>query len=102
VFGSIQIADFFLSRRNWLRERIESTSNNSDSSVLIRVNESGLYQKGPTSKGLMQWDGVKSASPTASGLFLIVGAGMSIYVPDAAMCSPNFKSFVIRMVDGHA
>ncbi len=100
IIGFVEIVEFFFYRRRWMQQRIHTRSNNSNSSIEIRVDDSGIYQKGPTSEGTISWDGVKAAIPTAKGLFISIGDGMSVYVPDASMKSPEFKNFVIKKVAG--
>ena len=77
--GLFEVAEFFFYRRRWIHKRMNARSKNSDSSVDIRVGDSGMYKKGPTSEGTVSWDGVKAATPTAKGLFISIGDGMSVY-----------------------
>lgn len=93
----IEFVDAFRYRRYWTARRIRSRIGNRHDRVEIRVSDSGVYQKGPTSEGKMTWDAVKAVVPTDKGVFLAVGDGMSMYIPDSSMNDPGFKEFVGRM-----
>lgn len=100
IIGIIEIVEFLFYRRRWIHQRVHARSKNSDSPVELRADDSGIYQKGPTSEGTTSWRGVKAAIPTGKGLIIAIGDGMSVYVPDACMNNPEFKEFVIKKVGG--
>ena len=98
LFAAIEFIEFHMYRRIWVNRRIQSRSSDKHNRVDIRISEAGMYQKGPTSEGTNSWDAVKAAFPTAKGLFLAIGDGMSIYVPDSSMSDRHLKEFVMTMV----
>lgn len=95
IFGLFHFIDYYFVRYKWIQDRIKTRSGNSSSIVEIIVSERGVYQKGPTSEGTINWAGVKSVVPTKIGLILRVGDGMSIYIPDSAMDDKEFKNYVV-------
>ena len=99
VIGIVEFVEFFIYRSRWINKRLAARVDNEHDKVEITVDEFGISQKGPTGEGKMTWAAVKAVLPTTEGMFMAIGDGMSIYVPNSGMSDGEFRNFVLRMVE---
>jgi YcxB-like protein len=98
MIGVVELFEFFFYRHRWIGQRVEARSNNAHNRVEVQISDSGVYQMGPTSEGRISWEAVKKVFPTKRGIYLAIGDGMSVYIPNSSMNDQGFRDYAIKMV----
>lgn len=81
AIGSYELSQHFWTRLTWVDKRVKSHKHLASHKMEFKFTESGLEHNGPTASGRVSWAGVRDVRETEAGLVLVMGEGLSMYVP---------------------
>lgn len=96
ITGAIQMAQYHLHHRKWIRDRTNEKSFGQD--VEIQFSEDKIHIRGPHSSGFCMWEAFQRCRVTPSGMFLWPRKGVHIYIPDSSLEPPEAKPEIARRI----
>ena len=99
IGGIVEVLEFYWYRHNWLVQRMSVRRENSKF-IDLRFDASGVYVQGATSRGHMQWAGVRGVIQTPKGLIFSIGDGMIIYLPKYSVLPNSAIPEIVALAAG--
>lgn len=78
IFGMGMIYEFYVSKRKWMKDRLDSKINNNTVTMIFEDNQ--IQSFGPFTDVKGTWNFYKNAIETEKGIFLIPENGIMIYL----------------------